>query len=164
LADTSVLEIEQLSQSSFDVLWIDGNVMPDGRLDISLLSGFLPSISDSFDILINQNSSLVPMGEFANVLHGGTLWTTGGEGTFLPSTTFQTVLHLVAKFDFPTAPRYLSLQQSGWWPWWGWLRLPDGGVGVAEFHRNWVRAVALVHRQAFSTGKREERRGGCPTL
>lgn len=93
-ADTSVLEIELLSQSSFDVLWIDGNVMLDGRLDISLLSGFLPSISDSFDILINQNSSLVPMGEFANVLHGGTLWTTGGEGAFYRS------LHLKRSFTW----------------------------------------------------------------
>lgn len=81
-ASTSTLEIELLSASSFDVLKVDGNVILNGELDISLLSGFLPDINDTFDILISQNTLAVPLGEFSNVAHGGTLWTTGGEGTF----------------------------------------------------------------------------------
>ena len=77
-ASTSMLEIELLSSSQFDVFAANELVL-DGLLSVDLLGGFDPLLSDTFLIATSADGVF---GEFSNVSDGGLLLTTGGEGSF----------------------------------------------------------------------------------
>ena len=71
----SILDIELESLSEFDLLDVNGSLTAGGTLAVSLLSGFMPSGGDSFDILDFDSSS----GSFAfslPSLSAGLAWDT----------------------------------------------------------------------------------------
>ena len=78
MGSTSLFDVE-VDGSGADLLTVTGTLDLDGDLSISLLSGFLPSDTDTFTIA--ESSGLT--GVFANVANGATLSTVGGEGTFV---------------------------------------------------------------------------------
>jgi hypothetical protein len=78
LGSTSVFEAELAGLAAFDLLDVNGDVELGGELSLFLLDGFLPTETDTFDIL----SSSALTGTFSNVADGGTLQTTDGLGSF----------------------------------------------------------------------------------
>ncbi|QEG21704.1 beta strand repeat-containing protein [Mariniblastus fucicola] len=86
---TAVLETELESNSLFDLLSVQGELLLDGALAVDLLVGFNPLMTDTFAIATATDGI---MGEFANVADGGMLLTTGGEGSFMVSYTSSSVV------------------------------------------------------------------------
>ncbi len=88
---TAALQIELESDSLFDFLQVDGNLMLDGMLEVSLLSSFNPLSTDVFAIASASGLGNEIMGEFANAADGSTLLTTDGTGSFVVNYGSNTV-------------------------------------------------------------------------
>lgn len=67
LESTSVLDIELAGLASFDKLTLSGSVALGGTLNVSLLSGYTPSIGDTFTIITTGSGA---SGLFASITPG----------------------------------------------------------------------------------------------
>lgn len=82
LLDSSLLDFEvggTTPGTEFDVLNITGTLALDGDLSVSLINGFTPDSSDTFEIVDSGSLS----GTFDNVANGGTLLTDSGNFSFV---------------------------------------------------------------------------------
>ncbi len=103
----STLEIEISGDGGapgvdFDQLIVFGSATLGGSLTIDLVDSFLPSHSDTFEILDSATLS----GVFGNVLDGGRLDTSGGEGSFLVSYNSTSNSVVLSEFLVPVNGDY----------------------------------------------------------
>jgi len=99
---TAMLQTELESNSLFDILQVDGDLLLDGLLEVSLLAGFNPLGSDVFDIVSATGFDSEITGEFANAANGSTLLTTDGTGSFLVTYDSNTVT--LSNFSLTAVP------------------------------------------------------------
>jgi T5SS/PEP-CTERM-associated repeat protein len=99
------IEIGGLAQGTqHDVLNVTGNALVGGRLDLSLIDGFVPTPGDNFVVL----SANMVSGAFNNVANGQRLATADGAGSFLvhygPNSAFDPTLVLLSSFQTSGLP------------------------------------------------------------
>ena len=101
---TSFLDME-IDATAADFLTVVGQLQLDGELGLSLLDGFIPTVSDQYVLVVAGDPI---MGAFGNVLNGGFLETTGGEGTFDvhygTSSSFGSNSIVINNFSFTAVP------------------------------------------------------------
>jgi hypothetical protein len=101
---TSFLDME-VDSTAADFLSVLGQLQLDGELGLSLLDGFIPTVSDQYVLAMADDPIL---GSFNNVFNGGTLETLGGEGTFDvhygASSSFGTNSVVINNFNFTGVP------------------------------------------------------------
>lgn len=82
LQSTAEIAIEiggTIAGTTHDLLAITSTLALDGELSLSLFGGFLPSFTDTFEVITTRDGLT---GAFANVANGGTLFTEDGLASF----------------------------------------------------------------------------------
>jgi len=90
--DTAVLEIE-IDSAGSDLLTVFGNLLLDGALQIDLLSGFVSSNSDVYQIIsiLDGGEGASFAGTFDGIADGDRAFTSDGRGSFLVDYTVDGV-------------------------------------------------------------------------
>ena len=116
LLDSSLLDFEvggTTPGTEFDVLNITGTLALDGDLSVSLINGFTPDNSDTFEIVDSGSLS----GSFDNVMNGGTLLTDSGSGSFVVNygsgSAFDPDSVVLSDFVIIPEPATLALLAAG---------------------------------------------------
>ena len=89
--------------TEFDVLAVTGDLVLGGELSLSLLEGFTPSLTDTFEIVTAASTT----GVFSNVADGGTLLTEDGLGSFTVNINSNSVV--LGGFEVVPEPGTLAL-------------------------------------------------------
>ncbi|WOO39995.1 PEP-CTERM sorting domain-containing protein [Rubellicoccus peritrichatus] len=78
-SSTSVLTLELATGPTNDLLVVNGSFEIDGELELTLLGGYIPGISDVFTV-VQASSILGSIGDFTNVAGDGSFSFLGGTG------------------------------------------------------------------------------------